>query len=40
MGHHRLMLGTGPENPMTVYSVAVWQKDDSHNIRRGVPLPG
>jgi len=37
--HHRLMLGTGPENPMTVYSVTVWQKDDSKNKRIGVPLP-
>jgi hypothetical protein len=38
--HCRPMVGTCIENPMTVYSITVWQKDDSHNIRRGVPLPG
>jgi len=38
--HCRLMIGTCVENPLTVYSVSVWQKDDSHNIRRGVSIPG
>jgi hypothetical protein len=32
--HLFLFLGTGPQNPMTVYAVEVWQKDASRNIVR------
>jgi hypothetical protein len=34
-----LLWGTGSANPMTVYNVDVWQKDDSKNVRRNVALP-
>jgi len=37
--HCRPMIGTCTENPLTVYSVTIWQKDDTKNVRRGVPLP-
>ena len=37
--HMRLLIGSNARNPMTVYSITVWQKDDSKNLRRGVPLP-
>jgi len=37
--HMHLMIGTCNENPMTIYTVTVWQKDDSKNLRVGVSLP-
>ena len=30
--HQQLLLGTGSANPMTVYSVEVWQKDNTNNL--------
>jgi hypothetical protein len=35
----RFWWGTGTKNPMTIYAFNAWQKDDSRNIRNGVPLP-
>ena len=36
--HFRLLLGSNPQNPMTVYSCTVWQASDSGNIRH-IPMP-
>ena len=38
-GRYRLLVGSNQLNPMTVYSVEVWQANDSANLRVGTPLP-
>jgi len=38
-GRYRLLVGSNQQNPMTVYSVEVWQANDSANLRVGVALP-
>ena len=37
--HLILFLGAGSQNPMTVRSAEVWQKDESQNIKAGVVIP-
>jgi len=40
LGHgQQLLLGTSNNNPIRVYTVTVWQRSDSRNLRTGVPLP-
>ncbi len=36
---YHMLLGTGPRNPMTVYALKVWQKDQSNDSFVGVPVP-
>jgi len=35
----KLMIGTNNENPLTIHTVTVWQRNDSANLRAGVPFP-
>jgi len=35
----KLMIGCGTNNNITVYTVTVWQANDSGNFRVGTPLP-